>query len=69
MDRIYRLSSGSRHFASQVGGLIHRRRGALLKISEHGLALIDFVLNLSAEISDRVLDPFVASLTTSSPCC
>jgi hypothetical protein len=60
LDRIYRLNSGSRHFASQVGGLINGRRGALLQISEHGLGLIDLVVNrffrLNAEITDGVLD-------------
>src|ERR1700724_2456325 len=64
LDRIarlrYSLNSGARCVASQAGSLVDRCPGACLQIPEHGLALIDLVLNhflcLRGEVIHRVPD-------------
>jgi hypothetical protein len=56
LDRIYRQRSGARGFLSQVGGSIHHRAGTLLQIPEHGLGLIDLLLNHFLRPSGEVTD-------------
>jgi hypothetical protein len=56
LDRIYRQRSGVRGFLSQVGGSIHHRAGTILQIPEHGLGLIDLVLNCFPRPGGEVTD-------------
>jgi hypothetical protein len=56
LDRIYRQRSGARGFLSQIGGSIHHRAGTILQIPEHGLGLIDLVLNCFPRPGGEVTD-------------